>query len=307
MTITVVALLQPHLSATVTRALQRVGGTVLGGVVAALIASSLREPGAVLAIAFVLCGLSAAVLQLNYALFSFLLTPSFVLLAEMNAGDWDLASVRVVNTVAGGALAFAATWWLWPSRERERFPDHAAEATAALRGYVGAVMAAVVAEAPVPAPEVAAARRGFGLAVNNADASLQRLLAESHGHPEALEPAMTLLLYLRRLSATLAALASTRILGVPMAGTQLDALASHTQAVLLDLEDALGTGRPPAPLPPLAAAAIEDVDPVRATRRARVAQQLVILHRAVERWLRGPAIIAGSPPDRMPRGDSGRR
>jgi uncharacterized membrane protein YccC len=139
----------------------------------------------------------------------------------------------------------------------------------------------------VPAPDVAAARRHFGLAINNADASLQRLLAESHGHPEALEPAMTMLLYLRRVAATLAALASTRIVSSPITGDGPQALADHATAVLADLERALRDGRPPAPLPALDDSVLADPDPMRAARRARLAQQVGILHRAVERWLTG--------------------
>jgi uncharacterized membrane protein YccC len=286
-TITVIVLMQPHAPATVTRGLQRVGGTVLGGVAAALIATYVREPLVIMVIAFVLAALSTAVLQINYALFSFLLTPSFVLLAEVETNNWDLAPVRALNTIIGGAIAFAASWALWPSRERRHFPDHAAAAAAALRGYVDAVIAAVTAGAPVPAPDVAAARRHFGLAINNADASLQRLLAESHGQPEALEPAMTMLLYLRRVSATLAALASTRIVSAPVAGEGPRALGEHATAVLADLEAALREGRRPLPLPALDEAALADPDPMRAARRARLAQQVGILHRAVERWLGG--------------------
>jgi uncharacterized membrane protein YccC len=286
-TITVIVLMQPHAPATVTRGLQRVGGTVLGGVAAALIATYVREPTVIMVIAFVLSALSTAVLQINYALFSFLLTPSFVLLAEVETNNWELAPVRAINTIIGGALAFAASWLLWPSRERRHFPDHAAAAAAALRGYVSAVVTALTAGAPVPAPDVAAARRHFGLAINNADASLQRLLAESHGHPEALEPAMTMLLYLRRVAATLAALASTRIVSSPITGDGPQALADHATAVLADLERALRDGRPPAPLPALDDSVLADPDPMRAARRARLAQQVGILHRAVERWLTG--------------------
>ncbi|TMB06932.1 MAG: hypothetical protein E6J66_18800, partial [Deltaproteobacteria bacterium] len=43
-TVTVVLVLQPHAIATVRRALQRAGGTVIGGLIAALIARHLREP-----------------------------------------------------------------------------------------------------------------------------------------------------------------------------------------------------------------------------------------------------------------------
>jgi len=282
-TVTVIVLLQPYAPATVTKGLQRIGGTVLGGIAAALIATALRDPRAIMVVAFVLAGLSAAVLQINYGLYSLLLTPTFVLLAEVSAGDWHLATVRVMNTLLGGALAFTASWMLWPSRERERFPAHAAAAIAALRGHAAAVVDTIVTGAPPPAHALAAARRRFGVAVNNAETSLQRLFAESRAHPDALEPAMTMLLYLRRVSASLTALASTRTLTPQTAGAALRPFVTRVDAVLADLEAAVRGGRPPAPLPALDDPALDAIDPVLAARRARLVEQLDVLHQAVAR------------------------
>src|SRR5262249_44710829 len=80
---------------------------VAGGIVAALLVAALQNRSAVLALAIVLAGVSAAVLQLNYALFSSLITPTFVLLAEARGHDMHLAEVRIVNSILGGVLAFA--------------------------------------------------------------------------------------------------------------------------------------------------------------------------------------------------------
>ena len=78
-TITVIILLQQHAPATFTKGLQRIAGTVAGGVLAALIAAWVHDERIILGLALVLAGASAAVLQLNYALYSFFLTPTFVL------------------------------------------------------------------------------------------------------------------------------------------------------------------------------------------------------------------------------------
>ena len=141
-TLTVLIILQPYRQATFTKALQRVAGTVGGAIVAALLAlDAAFDAMALLVVATLLAGISAAVLQLNYALFAFFLTPTFVLLAEIGARDWHLAEVRIVNTVLGGALAFVASRLFWPHRERDRFADELARVLAALADYVDAARA----------------------------------------------------------------------------------------------------------------------------------------------------------------------
>jgi uncharacterized membrane protein YccC len=286
-TLTVIILLQPYAPATVTKALQRVAGTVAGGILAALLGSVVHDAHGILALAFVLAGLSAAVLQINYALYALLLTPTFVLLAEVHAGDWSLARLRIVNTLIGGALAFIGSS-LWPSRERTRFAESLAGALEATRAYFGSVMAVVAgadpSTAPSPSPRLEAARRRFGLRCNEADGSLQRLLAETHARPEAIEPLMTLVLYVRRFGASMGALASARAMVSPATLARLEPLVAPIESALSDLEEAVAQGRRPAPLPKLPAIDVDE--PLVAARAQRFVQQLAILHGAVERWRR---------------------
>jgi uncharacterized membrane protein YccC len=289
-TLTVIILLQPYAPATVTKALQRVSGTVAGGILAAVIGSVVHDPRGILALAFVLAGLSAAVLQINYALYAFLLTPTFVLLAEAHAGDWGLARLRIINTLIGGALAFIGAS-LWPSRERTRFAEALAAALAATRDYFSCVMAVAGGADPSPSPRLSAARRRFGLRCNEADGSLQRLLAESHAPPEAIEPLMTLVLYVRRFGASIGALASARSMLAPATLARLEPLVAPIESALTDLEAAVAQQRRPAPLPQLPA--IDADEPLVAARAQRFVQQLSVLHGAVERWRRedsGPSV-----------------
>lgn len=281
-TLTVIILLQPYAPATITKALQRVSGTVAGGIFAAIIGSVVHDARGILVVAFVLAGLSAAVLQINYALYSFLLTPTFVLLAEVHANDWSLARLRIMNTVIGGVLAFIGAS-LWPSRERTRFAESLAAALAATRAYFACVMAVVGGADPSPSPRLNAARRLFGLRCNEADGSLQRLLAESHARPEAIEPLMTLVLYVRRFGASMGALASARAMLPATTLERIEPLVAPIKQALEDLQEAVVHARRPAPLqlPP-----IDVDDPLVAARAQRFVQQLSILHGAVERWRR---------------------
>lgn len=255
-TLTAMLLLQPYLPATLTKGLQRVGGTVLGGVVAAVIAAEVHEPLVMLVVVGVLAAASAAVLQLNYGLYALFLTPTFVLLSEVHATEPGLVELRIANTLVGGALAVAGSLLLWPTRERARISAQLAAAMDSVRAYAAVGLRAHAAS------ELAAARRGVGLAFNNADLSFQRVLAEGGLGTERMEACMTMLLYGRRVGAAITAAAAA---SVPVAAEP------RIEAVLADLADALRTGRAPAALPVLEGP-------------SRVVEQLTTLHAAAVRY-----------------------
>ncbi len=127
-TLTAVVILQPYAATTRQKALQRVIGTILGGVVAAGLSALFHNATAVLVLVGLFTTLCVALLPLNYGAYAVFGTPAFVLLAEANAGDWHLAGLRVVNTLIGGGLAFVGAQLLWPGDESNHLPEFAAAA-----------------------------------------------------------------------------------------------------------------------------------------------------------------------------------
>jgi uncharacterized membrane protein YccC len=282
-TITAVIILQPYTGATSQRALQRVLGTIVGGALTAMLAALFHDPLAILVLAFLMSGLSVALLPLNYAVFSIFLTPTFVLLAEASAGDWHLAGLRILNTVLGGGLALLGSRLLWPSPELVRLPRYLAATVRGMRAYFDRVVARFGDRSEEASRALRAARRDVGLAILNADESFQRLLGEHRGPPEALAPLMTMLTYARRFTASIAALALSRHSIDAAPPEALAAFAPAVDAVLDDLAAALAEGRPPAPLPELPASAAVD-SPLLRGRLTRLARQLKTLHDAADRW-----------------------
>src|SRR6266851_1163575 len=241
-TVAVVIVLQPDSGSTVRRAVQRVLGTVVGAGLAALLVPVLRSPTLI-----------------GVVLFPLLVTPVFLLMAEVLSGDWHLAGVRVESTLIGGGLAFAAQL-LWPSRERDQLPQRLAALFHRLREYLDAVLAD-----PRSEP---AARRAFGLAAANADASFPRHLGEVGEPAERISDYMTLLTYARRLRNSIdMALHSPH-------GVDLRALRPALDSALEDLGAAARDQRPPRPQP-----RIDDETPAG----VRLSRQLGVLHSAVER------------------------
>jgi len=98
--------------------------------------------------------------------------------------------------VLGGALAFVAAM-IAPSHERPRLAD-------ALDGVLDALARyAQLATGEQPREAIVAARRQLGLALERAEASLERMLAEPAPLRHRAEDAMYLVTYARRLSASL--------------------------------------------------------------------------------------------------------
>ncbi len=282
-TITAVIILQPYVGATSLRAVQRVLGTVVGGALAALLAAWFHSPVAVLVLVFVFAAVSVALLPLNYAVFSVFLTPTFVLLAEASAGDWHLAGLRIGNTLIGGALAMLGTWLLWPSPEAKRMPEYLAEVLEAMRAYLAEVIARFDDRSDAAGAAIRGGRRRVGLAILNAEESLERVLSERRGRADDVTPAMTLVTYARRFTASIAALALSRHSVAPVPAGALEAFASAMDLALADLAAALAEGRPPRPLDPMAEPADPTLPPLLRGRLTRLRRQLKTLHDAIER------------------------
>nr|HEX4316296.1 FUSC family protein [Kofleriaceae bacterium] len=278
-TVTALLLLQPYRAATVTKGIQRVAGTVAGGVVASVLAAALHDPYAIMVVVVLLAGASAAVLQLNYGLYALFLTPTFVLLADVHALDDRIIHVRIIDTLVGGALAFLGSALLWPTRERSQFADLMATAIEASAGYATAVAAAAAAGAPSPIAVAGPARRALGLALNNADAALDRVVAE-HPAKDALEARLTLLLFTRRFASAVTALGEAG----PAAQPALAALGPAIEGRLTAIASAVrAQTRPPLPEPPRPHSV---ANPVAAARVARIELQLDILSAAAARAAR---------------------
>lgn len=278
--LTAIVVLQPYSGATVERGLQRIGGTVLGAMLAAALAASFHSPLSVLLLVMGLTGLSVSILPLNYGAFSVFLTPAFVLLAEVQSGNWKLAGLRALCTLLGGVLALCGTWLLWPSPERTRFPEEAAGVLRADGDYLRAVLESPGGEGGRAAHE---ARRKLGLVLLDTEASFQRLLTESGGPPERQEAMMSLLVSARGLGSTATALAAS----LPSDGAAswpagIQALGHRVVGALEELADAVADSRAPAPLPPLELPPGEGTPFMRA-QLERVVRRLTTLHGAVAR------------------------
>lgn len=208
LTVTVVLTMQPFYAATWQRALERIGGTVLGGLIGALLASLATTTLALAALIFPLSIIGFAARQVSYAFFIACLTPLVVLLVEvMEPGhaSWEVAGMRALFTLLGGLIAVGSSLLLWPISEPDQVRLELRKAVKAHADFARTVLSNR-AEAERDGTAEAAARAS-GLALNTLEAALSRALQQprSGRHPQV-ETAMVADATLRRIGARLSAL-----------------------------------------------------------------------------------------------------
>ena len=279
-TITVLIILQPYGGATVLKALQRVLGTVAGALLTVALVAVIHDARGLLVAIFILATICVAFLRVNYLVYAVFLTPTFVLLAEMSAGDWHLAEVREIDTLIGGALGLLGAWLLWPTPERDRFPELAAQAIRAAAAHLRLVASMWSRTDDESSVALAAARRDASLAATNAEASFERMVVESMRRRRELEPGTTLLTFTRRLISADIALGTMRHAPEAKAiGAAIQQFAESLTGALECVADAVASGQPPTSCPRPAM----DVASGLAPQFHRVLRQFEIMLAAAER------------------------
>lgn len=214
---TSIILLQPYSAGTARKSLQRVTGTVLGGFLAALLAEVMPGQLSMILVVTLLTSLTLATFAVDYALYCFFLTPAFVLLSLPHAHDWRYAGIRIGTTLVGATVALAAMRLLWPERAEEELGGLLRRGAAADGAYLRAMLRfwetaprqRLAAERQILAP----ARRACGLASNDAEEAVDRVMQEPQFGRLAADKlrlrneALSFATYLRRLTQSITTLA----------------------------------------------------------------------------------------------------
>ncbi len=176
--LSVLIILKPDFGSTLQRALERMGGTVLGGIVGGVLAASIHNLLLQYILVWLLGCVAFAYRQRNYTVFAFFLTPFVVLLVDLShPGEWQVSLLRIFNTVIGGVLALIAGFVVWPFWTRERLPEQLAKSIAANRRFLICVLAAYLGQ-QYETGKLRTLSREARLENANAAATFQRVLSE---------------------------------------------------------------------------------------------------------------------------------
>ena len=183
---TIAIVLKPDFSATFSRGVLRLAGTLVGlGLATGLF--DLLSPGIgmqvalISVMAFVIRGVGAA----NYGILVAAVTAYVVLLfAILGIAPKEVMVARGVNTVAGGAIALLA-YWIWPTWERTQVSESMAQMLDAYRHYFRVIRESYLRPEVSLAGELDRARVAGRLARTNLEASIDRSSAEPGSSAES--------------------------------------------------------------------------------------------------------------------------
>ncbi|MEH1873438.1 FUSC family protein [Nostoc sp.] len=253
-TLTALVALKPNFGGTSQTTVQRVVGTILGGIIGIalvlLVKNSLASAVCFLLLVFV----AMSVRSLSYSLFIILLTPAIILLLNIiSAGGWKVGILRIFDSLAGGVLALLGSYLLFPRWERQQLPAQLEKTIRANLAYFQQVIANYLhPEHNAFADSINMLRHQAALENANANAAAQRLFSEPRHIQGEIEPVMTLMIYIRGFFSSVTTLAEhLREFSGEYQFPELKRLADTIVQVLENLADAQGLGQPPQPLPAL--------------------------------------------------------
>jgi len=176
---TIAIVLKPEFTATFSRGVLRVAGTVAGLIVATVLFHVLPQ-GLFVEVALIagLMFLMRYIGPANYSVLTTAVTALVVLLIAMTGvSPQPVMAARAWNTAVGGAVALLA-YWLWPTWERAQAPEAIARMLDAYRAYFRAVRLSYETPETALAAERDRVRLPARLARSNVEASIDRLFAE---------------------------------------------------------------------------------------------------------------------------------
>jgi uncharacterized membrane protein YccC len=267
---TVVIVLKPNFGGTLQRCVQRITGTVLGALLAALLVLAVPEPWLLWAIVSVLACATFALRNFNYTLFSLALTPMVLVMLDIahpiTVSD---SFLRVLYTIIGSVVALLSGYLLFPLWESRRLPVHIAEALRAEAIFLGALRDAMRGKNERPISEF---RRDAAVAVSNASIAGQRLLSEPPDRRGDIETSLAAVNFCRQILHALAAISDypTRR-SVPLESDELIGFFQALAEALDNLANSLVTGTEPRRLSDLSTLLeqLENIQPTAASGGAQ--------------------------------------
>ncbi|KVF66041.1 FUSC family protein [Burkholderia vietnamiensis] len=180
--LTTMFIMQPTLSQTVKLSGLRIGGTLLGAVLASAVSLLVHDPLLLALAVLPLATGTLATRSVSYVSYILFLTSHFILVAHLGTPigpSWMLAALRVGNSFAGVLVGVVISLLAWPDREHHRIGEVADLAMVATATYLRAVGDDAPAHARARRESLTVLRRQACVAIDRLDATIAATRFES--------------------------------------------------------------------------------------------------------------------------------
>ncbi|MBK0402471.1 FUSC family protein [Adhaeribacter sp. BT258] len=176
--LTIIVILKPGFSLTKQRNNERIIGTIAGSAIGILILVFIPNQTAQF-IFLLLCMVGTYSFQrMNYVVSVIFMTPFVLILFNfLGAGNLNIAQERIIDTLIGAAIAFSASYFLFPSWESEQLKKFMREMLTANVNYLQK-LSDILAGKKVGIEDYKLARKNVYVHSANLSAAFQRMMSE---------------------------------------------------------------------------------------------------------------------------------
>lgn len=204
--LTIVVILRPGYGLTKERSYQRIFGTVLGGLLAFGIMLFIHSNYVISTLAVVSMILGFTFTSTNYKVGATFVTMYVVFIFGLHTPDIrEVVQYRILDTLVGAALSFAANYFLWPAWEFLSVPIHTEKAIRANRDYLKEISDLYNTKGDIPVSYRLARKEAF-IEIGNLMASFQRMVQEPKSKQKQLSQVYKLAVMNHTLLSSLASL-----------------------------------------------------------------------------------------------------
>jgi len=175
---TIVFMLKPAFSLTKQRNIERIAGTIIGGLLGVVLLLFISNKEVLFAIMVVLMILNYSLVRINYLAMVLCLTPFvLILFSLLGVSVLDVAKERILDTVLGCTIAFSAGYFLFPTWEAEQVEGYLLKMLKANKDYLQKIYEGLNGK-QINMLEYKLVRKEVYVSSANVAAAFQRMLSE---------------------------------------------------------------------------------------------------------------------------------
>lgn len=209
--LTVMIILKPGFSLTRQRNIERITGTVAGGIIAFGLLWFIRDETILYALVIFFMIGTYTFQRLNYIIMVVFITPYLLIVLHLMGFDFiNLVTERMIDTAIGFGLAYAANHWLFPNWESNQFRQHMTYVLRANISYLEQIAKQLTGVAINPVA-YRLARKDLYVHMANLSAAFHRMITEPKSKQQAPKESYQFVVLNQLLSANVASLAAEQM------------------------------------------------------------------------------------------------